>query len=55
MSKPIVGIDIDDVVANVIDSVRLWANEKTGANLTEAEYRTDDNYWEYFEAIHSVL
>ena len=51
MSKPIVGIDIDDVVANVIDSVRLWANEKTGANLTEAEYRTDDNYWEYYNTI----
>lgn len=58
MAKPIVGIDIDDVVANVIDSVRLWANKKTGSSLSEADYKTNDDYWRYYETIwerHGLL
>ncbi len=49
--KPIIALDIDDVLANVIDSVRLWANEKTGVELAPEHYRTDDEYWHYFDSI----
>lgn len=51
MSKPIVAIDIDDVVANIIDSVRLWANEKTGLELGSTDYHTKDDYWQYYNSI----
>lgn len=50
-AREIIAIDIDDVVANVIDWVRIWANETTGATLTPEHYRTDDVYWEYYDAI----
>lgn len=49
--KPIIALDIDDVLANVIDSVRLWANETTGVELTPEQYRTNDEYWHYFDSI----
>lgn len=50
-AKPIIALDIDDVVANVIDSVRLWANEVTGLSLGSEAYHTDDDYWHYFDSI----
>lgn len=50
-TKPLIAIDIDDVVASVIETVRLWANEKTGASLTHEDYHTGDNYWEYYNRI----
>jgi 5'(3')-deoxyribonucleotidase len=51
MAKQIVAIDIDDVVANTLDAVRLWANEKAGVSLTEDHYRTDADYWQYYDTI----
>jgi len=50
-TRKTIAIDIDDVVANVIDSVRLWANEKTGATLGQGEYHTNDDYWHYYDSI----
>lgn len=50
-AKPIIALDIDDVLANVIDSVRLWANAETGVVLPKEAYYTDDNYWHYFDTI----
>lgn len=47
----LVAIDIDDVIANVLDLVREWANEQTGASLTREQYHTKDDYWRYFDTI----
>lgn len=49
--KTMIAIDIDDVVANTIDSVRVWANELTGATLEHGHYHTDDEYWNYYNSI----
>ncbi len=49
--RKIIAIDIDDVVANTIDAVRLWANRETGAALDDEAYHTDDDYWNYYNAI----
>ncbi len=51
IARPIIAVDIDDVVANVIDSVRLWAVDKTGVEIDESEYRTKDDYWNYYNSI----
>lgn len=50
-TKQIIAIDIDDVVANTIDSVRIWANELTGSSLEHGHYHTDDDYWNYYNSI----
>lgn len=49
--KPTIAIDIDDVTANTIDSVRLWANELSGASLVHLHYHTQDDYWDYYNSI----
>lgn len=46
-----IAIDIDDVVANTIDAVRLWANMETGVEINDEAYHTDDDYWNYYNAI----
>jgi 5'' nucleotidase, deoxy (Pyrimidine), cytosolic type C protein (NT5C). len=50
--KPIIALDIDDVVANTIDAVHLWANNIAGAKLTKEDYRTNEgDYWNYYEQV----
>lgn len=50
-SKPIIALDIDEVLANIIDMVRLWANELTGKSLTPSDYYTNDEFWNYYNTI----
>lgn len=50
--KDIIAIDIDDVVANTTEALRLLVNERTGVKLTTEHYSVaDDNYWGYYERI----
>lgn len=49
-----IAIDIDDVVASVMEAVHIWANEKTGATLPrDVYYNTTANYWSYYDSIWS--
>lgn len=50
-AKPIIAVDIDDVVAGISGWVQLWANETTGSQLTKEDYRTTDDYWNYYDSI----
>src|SRR6218665_2206762 len=49
--KPLIAIDIDDVLAGFMGHVHLWANARTGAQLTLDDYHTNDDYWDYYESI----
>lgn len=49
--KKLVAIDIDEVLANIIEFVRLWANEKTGSELQPEHYYTYDDFWNYYNSI----
>lgn len=51
--KPLIAIDIDDVIAYTTEAVCRWANELTGKNLTLDDYRveTDADYWHYYESV----
>jgi 5'(3')-deoxyribonucleotidase len=49
--KPSIAIDIDDVVAQSTEALRLHANERAGANLTQEHYRVKGDYWGYYERV----
>lgn len=52
MKKPIIAIDLDDVLARGTESLRLLVNQRLGVNLTEADYRVPkDVYWGYYEYV----
>lgn len=51
MSKPIIAIDIDDVIADSTDSLRLRANKKLGLNLDPEHYKVEGEYWGYYERV----
>lgn len=49
--RKIIAIDIDEVLANIVDFVRLWANETTGSALKPSDYYTNDEFWNYYNTI----
>lgn len=51
--KKIIAFDIDDVVANTSEAVRVWVNEQTGKELSAEDYYidTDADYWHYYGAV----
>lgn len=51
MTKPIVALDIDDVLADFTESLRLRVNELTGADFTVDDYRMQADYWGYYERV----
>lgn len=51
MSKPVIAIDIDDVIADSTESVRLSVNKKLGTELRHEHYRIPADYWDYYETV----
>lgn len=51
MSKKIIAIDLDDVVADSTEALRLEANKLPGVNLTREHYQIEGEYWAYYEAV----
>ncbi len=51
MSKLTIAIDIDDVLSDSTEAYRRRVNEVTGADLTPDHYRTEGEYWGYYERI----
>src|SRR5687767_8725203 len=52
MSKPIIAIDLDDVIADGTESLRTVVNELTGSNLTKEQYHEEKaDYWGYYERV----
>lgn len=52
MSKQLIAIDLDDVLAKGTESLRLLVNQRLGVNLTEEDYRVPkDVYWGYYEYV----
>lgn len=51
--KPIIAVDIDDVVAHTTDALRIWVNKAAGTSLTLDDYHveTPDGYWRHYENI----
>jgi 5'(3')-deoxyribonucleotidase len=51
MSKPIIAVDIDDVIADTTDAIRLWGNAKSGIEMTKEHYSIPGEYWGYYERV----
>lgn len=51
MNRQLIAVDIDDVIADSTESVRLLANERTGSNLKKDHYRIPGEYWDYYERV----
>ncbi len=52
MTKPIIAIDIDDVIADSTETLRVRVNKRTGAQLGPEHYKVpNQGYWGYYERI----
>lgn len=51
MSKPIIAIDIDDVLARGTESLRLEVNKRLGVDLQPEHYAIPGEYWDYYERV----
>lgn len=51
MKRKIIAIDVDDVIADSLNSIRKRVNEHLSINLTEADYTIENEYWDYLESV----
>lgn len=51
MPKPIIAVDIDDVLAQSTESLRLEVNRRLGVNLNPEDYQIPGDYWGYYELV----
>jgi uncharacterized HAD superfamily protein len=49
--KKLIAIDIDDVIADTSEAIRLWGNEKSGIEMTKEDYSIEGEYWGYYERV----
>jgi 5'(3')-deoxyribonucleotidase len=54
MKKPVIAVDIDDVLAIENDAVRQFSNERYGHNHTPEDYRVPGEYWGYWQVVQGV-
>lgn len=54
MEKPIIAVDIDDVLSDENLAVLEFINEKYGLSLTAQDYDIDGEYWGYWEKVWQV-
>lgn len=51
MMKPIIAIDVDDVLAHSTESLRQVVNARTGANLQPEHFQVPGTYWGYYKKV----
>lgn len=51
MKQPTIAIDIDDVLAQGTESIRLQVNKLLGINLQPEHYAIPGDYWRYYERV----
>lgn len=50
-TKQTIAIDIDDVIAETTDAIRLWGNAVSGIEMTKEDYAIQGEYWGYYERV----
>jgi 5'(3')-deoxyribonucleotidase len=51
MKKPLIAVDIDDVLAQGTESLRLEVKKRLGINLLPEAYAVPGDYWHYYERV----
>lgn len=51
MKKLLISVDIDDVLADSTEHLRLLVNERTGHDLSAEQYKVRGEYWGYYEKV----
>lgn len=51
MKKPVIAVDIDDVLASSTDALRVVVNNQLGVTLSPEAYKIDADYWGYYETV----
>jgi 5'(3')-deoxyribonucleotidase len=51
MSKQVIAIDIDDVLAQGTESLRLEVNKRLGVDLQPHHYAVPGDFWGYYESV----
>jgi 5'(3')-deoxyribonucleotidase len=51
MKKPIIAVDIDDVLASSTDALRVAVNNRLGVTLPPEAYMIESDYWGYYDAV----
>lgn len=54
MKKPIIAVDIDDVLAVENEAVRQFANQRYGHQHAKEDYLVPGDYWGYWESVQGV-
>jgi 5'(3')-deoxyribonucleotidase len=54
MTKPIIAIDIDDVLGSQVQVIIAFSNEKYGMDLTPEDFKKEGPYWGYWEQVWGV-
>ncbi|MBC7746813.1 hypothetical protein H7Y40_02415 [Pedobacter sp.] len=54
MTKPIIAIDIDDVLSSQVQVLIEFSNENYGTTLTTGDFKAPGEYWGYYEQIWNV-
>lgn len=54
MFKPIIAIDIDDVLANSTDALRRVVNKRLRVDLLPEHYKIPGDYWNHYETVWQV-
>lgn len=50
-ARPLIAIDIDDVVSDSLEATRAWANARAGLDLQPEHYSVEEDYWHYYNRI----
>jgi len=54
VNKPVIAVDVDDVLGAENDAVRTFINEHYGHDHTPEDYLVEGEYWGYWESIWGV-
>lgn len=54
MKKPVIAVDIDDVIADSTESFRLRINELLAVDLKKEHYKIEGDYRGYYERVWSI-
>jgi 5'(3')-deoxyribonucleotidase len=51
MTRKTIAIDVDDVLANSLEALRLVVNKRLNVNLSPDDYWLEGEYWTYYETV----